>query len=80
MRVEDLFGESELARGSEYAADFAETTEQLLVRRGSRGNVDVTGTRNRCGGCEASCLCREAGSEEVRLLQSVFHIISAHVG
>lgn len=79
MRVQDLLSEGKLARGAEDAADFAETTEQLLVRWCSRGDIDVAGARNRCGSCEASCLRRKTGSEEVRLLKSVFSAISTRV-
>jgi hypothetical protein len=79
MRVQDLLGEGKLARGTEDAADFAETAKQLLVRWCSRGDIDVAGVRNRCGSCEASCLCREAGGEEVRLFESVFNAMSTDV-
>lgn len=77
MRVQDLFGESELARGTEDAADFAQTAEQLLVRRCSRGDVDITGARDRGGCCKASCLSGKAEGEEVRLFKSVFHTASS---
>lgn len=76
MRVQDLLGEGELARGAQDAADFAETAEQLLVRRSPRGKVDVAGTRHGGGGSEASCLDGKAGGEQVRLLKSVFNTTS----
>jgi hypothetical protein len=75
MRVQDLLGEGKLARGPEDAADFAETPKEFLIRWCSRGDIDVAGARNRCGSCEASCLCREAEGREVRLLKSVFNAI-----
>jgi len=72
MRVQDLLGEGELARGTEDAADFAEAAQQLLVRRCSRGDIDIARIRYGGGGSEASCLGGETGGEEVRLFKSVF--------
>lgn len=75
MRVQDLLGECELARGTKDAADFAEAAQQLFVRRRSRGDVDVARIRYGGRGREASCLGGKTRGEEVRLFKSVFNAI-----
>ena len=72
MRVQDLLSEGELPRGTEDAADFAETTEQLLVRRCSRGNIDIACTWDGSGGSEAACLGGQTRGKQVGLFLSVF--------
>jgi hypothetical protein len=63
MRVQNLLGERQLPPGSKHAAHLLQASEELLVRRHARGNVDIMGSGHIVGRREASSLAVAEGRE-----------------